>query len=289
MAEKDKIFYWIKLKKEFLDGETVDFLMSQKNGANYIVLYQMLIMKTLNTSGKLCNEIGEVIIPFNAEKIQRDCKWFDIDTVRVAMELYAKLGLIFKNENNIFQITNFEEIVGSETYWAKKKREKRLEKDSVGQIPTNVQNPLISNIYNIKDNISDIDNNINNSIYNNKEEDKNIISISISDVLLKVREIYYNHECGKRYNKKDTLERLTRILNSKDKKKRLNHSQILLAYIGYFKECYIKGKESYLKCSETFLTSKVYDYVEKTQVQYEQAMQNKYGDNWRDIKYTYTE
>lgn len=151
MAEKDKTFYWIKLRKEFMDGETIDFLMSQKNGANYVVLYQMLIMKTINTEGQLCNKIGEVIIPFDAEKIQRDCKWFDIDTVRVAMELYAKLGLIYKNENNIFMIANFEDMVGSETYWAKQKRIQR-EKESVGQIPTNVQNTLISNISNLKSN-----------------------------------------------------------------------------------------------------------------------------------------
>lgn len=153
MAEKDKIFYWIKLKKEFMDSETIDFLMSQKNGANYVVLYQMLIMKTINTNGELCNKIGEVIIPFDIEKIQRDCKWFDIDTVRVAMELYTKLGLIYRNNNNILEIANFEELVGSETYWAKQKRLQRENKD-IGHIPTNVQTHLISNISSLKSNKS---------------------------------------------------------------------------------------------------------------------------------------
>lgn len=169
MAEKDKIFYWIKLKKEFLDSETVDFLMSNKNGANYVVLYQLLIMKTINTNGELCNRIGEVIIPFDAEKIQRDCKWFDIDTVRVAMELYMKLGLIYQNKNGILQIANFDELVGNETYWAKQKRLQREKKD-VGQIPTDVQNPLISNIYNLNSNILDIDNNTKD---NNKNDNRN--------------------------------------------------------------------------------------------------------------------
>lgn len=152
MAEKDKTFYWIKLRTEFMNGETIDFLMSQKNGANYVVLYQMLIMKTINTKGYLCSKIGEVIIPYDVEKIQRDCKWFDIDTVRVAMELYAKLGLIYKNQDNVFIIANFEDMVGNETYWAKQKRIQR-ENGNVGQIPTNVQNPLISNIYNLISNI----------------------------------------------------------------------------------------------------------------------------------------
>ena len=145
MAEKDKKFYWLKLKTEFMQGEIVDFLMSQKNGANYVVLYQMLAIKTMNTQGRLCSEIGEVLIPFDPEKIQRECKWFDIDTIRVAMELYCKLGLIYRNKDNILQIANFEEMVGSETYWAKIKRIERKE-ENIGQLLENVQQPLISNI-----------------------------------------------------------------------------------------------------------------------------------------------
>ena len=30
-----KKFYWIKLRTSFLDSEKIDFLLSQKNGANY--------------------------------------------------------------------------------------------------------------------------------------------------------------------------------------------------------------------------------------------------------------
>lgn len=157
MAEKDKIFYWLKLKSEFMNGEIVDFLMSQKNGANYVVLYQMLCIKTINTKGELATQLGDILVPYNVEKIQRDLKWFDIDTVRVALELYKKLGLVYVQENGIIKISNFEEIVGSETYWAKIKRAERLprleEKESIGNCPTDVQNPLISNISTLISNI----------------------------------------------------------------------------------------------------------------------------------------
>lgn len=167
MAEKDKKFYWLKLKSEFMNGEIVDFLMSQKNGANYVVLYQMLALKTMNTQGKLCSEMGEVIIPFDPEKIQRECKWFDIDTVRVAMELYAKLGLVYRTQDGLLQIANYEELVGSETYWAKQKRLQRTN-GNVGQIPTNVQKTLISNISTLKSNSKD---NIDNIIESIEYED----------------------------------------------------------------------------------------------------------------------
>ena len=48
MAEYNKQrYYWIKLTDRFMTSDTVDFLMGQKDGANYVVLYQM----HKNTSG----------------------------------------------------------------------------------------------------------------------------------------------------------------------------------------------------------------------------------------------
>ena len=91
-----------------MTSEKVDFLMSQKNGANYVVLYQCLCLKCANTNGELVRTINEVIIPFDENKIVRDCKWFDIDTVRVALSLYKKLGLIYEQENGNLKISNFE-------------------------------------------------------------------------------------------------------------------------------------------------------------------------------------
>ena len=65
MAEKDKKFYWIKLRQSLLTSEKVDFLMSQKNGAYYVVLYQCLCLKTINSAGELANKIGELIMECN--------------------------------------------------------------------------------------------------------------------------------------------------------------------------------------------------------------------------------
>lgn len=126
MSNKNgKKFYWLKLKTEFMQGDVVDFLMSQKNGANYVVLYQMLCVKAINTNGELVSNIGEILIPYDAEKIQRECKWFDIDTIVIAIELYKKLGLVYEQANGVLTISNFSEIVGGETYWAKIKRIER--------------------------------------------------------------------------------------------------------------------------------------------------------------------
>ena len=122
MAEYDKRrLYWIKLTDRFISSDTVDFLMSQKEGANYVVLYQMLCLKTVNNGGVLARELGEILVPYDADKIQRDCKWFSIDTVRVALELYKKLGLVYESDNGILAISDFDKMIGSQSYGAEKK------------------------------------------------------------------------------------------------------------------------------------------------------------------------
>ena len=108
-------YYWIKITDRFMTSDTVDFLMEQKDGANYVVRYRMLCLKTVNNDGRLSRTIGEVIIPYDEAKIQRDTKWFTIDTIRVALELYKKLGLIYEQEDGIFRITDFDKMIGSQT------------------------------------------------------------------------------------------------------------------------------------------------------------------------------
>lgn len=34
-----KRFYWMKLKESFMTSDTIDYFMSQPDGANYVVLY----------------------------------------------------------------------------------------------------------------------------------------------------------------------------------------------------------------------------------------------------------
>ena len=126
MAERK--YYWIKLKKDFMNSDAVDFLMSQKNGAEYVVLYQMLCLMTVKTNGKLERQLNEVIIPYDAEKIQRDTKYFNIDTVRNALKLYIHLGLIYKDDNGCLSIADYENLVGKESLSAERVRKFRNQK-----------------------------------------------------------------------------------------------------------------------------------------------------------------
>lgn len=120
-----KRYYWIKLKDSFMSSDEIDYLMSQPDGANYVVLYQMLCLKTINTGGCLVSQIGEMLIPYDAEKIQRECKWFSLATVRVALSVYKQIGLIFESPDGILAISNYSDVVGSETDYSAQKRLQR--------------------------------------------------------------------------------------------------------------------------------------------------------------------
>lgn len=120
-----KRFYWMKLKESFMTSDTIDYFMSQPNGANYVVLYQMLCLKTINTDGRLSRQIGEVVIKYDVPKIQRDLKWFSADTIRVALNLYKSFGLVYEDIDGVLVLADHNNLVGCETDWGEKKRRQR--------------------------------------------------------------------------------------------------------------------------------------------------------------------
>lgn len=131
MNTKNKKYYWIKLKTDFFAKDEIDYLLSQKNGCEYIVLYQMLCLITANNDGKLASKIGEIMIRFDIDKIVRETKYFKIDTVAIALDLYRKLGLIYEGDNNILKISYHNDMVGSEVSSAKRVREYRERQNKI--------------------------------------------------------------------------------------------------------------------------------------------------------------
>ncbi|MCI9094036.1 MAG: hypothetical protein HFF36_09705 [Coprobacillus sp.] len=111
MAKK---YYWIKLKKDFFSLDEIDYLLSQNRGFEYVVLYQMLCLLTMNSNGKLIKEINEIIVPFDVERISRETKYFGADTISLALDCYKELGLIYEDDNKILTISKYDEMVGSE-------------------------------------------------------------------------------------------------------------------------------------------------------------------------------
>lgn len=122
IKDNSKVYYWIKLKTDFFESDAIDFLLSQKDGCKYVILYIKLCTMTSNTNGVLATKIGNILVPYTVDKIARDTKFFSADTVRAALELFQNLRLIVVSENDVMKIANYESMIGSETGWAQSKR-----------------------------------------------------------------------------------------------------------------------------------------------------------------------
>ena len=185
----NKRYYWIKLKTDFFNQETIDFLLSQKNGCQYVVLYQMLCLNTANNDGMLASTVGEMLVPYDVNKIMRDTKYFDFDTVAVALELFKKLGLVYEEQDNVLKITGYEDMVGSETNSAKKIREWREKKklQCNENVTHNVTQENRDKSIEIRDKNIDIDTDINKDI--NKDIENKIIDLlsSSKDIFISIK------------------------------------------------------------------------------------------------------
>lgn len=254
MADNKK-FYWIKLKTNFFSREDIDFLLSQKNGAEYVVLYQMLCLNTANNDGRLESKIGEILVPYNADKIVRDCKYFDIDTVNIAMALYKKLGLIYEEEDRVLKISHYDEMVGSETAWAEKKRLYRQNQK------------LLEN----KDNVEDIkEDNVEDNVrqeYRDKSIENRDIDIRDKDNRDKNNKLILSND-NKKINSKHFEEEFEKLWSVYPNKK--GKEEARKKYISYR-----KNGTSYEE-----VASGLKKYIEYCKVEIKETKYIKHGSTW---------
>lgn len=137
-SKKDdsKQFYWIRLLVDFFHKETIDFLMSQKDGSNYVVLYMMLMLMSANTGGRLETKVGEMIIKTDVDKIVRDTKYFSRDTVLIGLELFKSLGLVYHDKNGTLVMPEVPYTVGTITGQTLRKRAYQVEAELGKTIPS---------------------------------------------------------------------------------------------------------------------------------------------------------
>ena len=127
----NKKYYWLKLKENFFEEDTISWLEEQENGKEYCLFYLKLCLKSLKTDGVLVRNVGELLIPYDVKKLG-DMTNTDTDTVRVAMELFKQIGLIQILENGEIYLTQLENMVGSETSKAEPMRRLRAKRKEEG-------------------------------------------------------------------------------------------------------------------------------------------------------------
>ena len=114
MSTENKRFYWIKLRQDFFNKETIDWLQDQENGYAYIVLYLKLCLMTANNGGKLIRTVGDLTIPYDVRKISQKTG-IDFDTVTIAMGLFKHLGLLVEGTEGVLNLPEVPMMVGNES------------------------------------------------------------------------------------------------------------------------------------------------------------------------------
>ena len=125
MAEKR--YYWIKLKTDFFDREEVKWVMSKKDGTDYMIIFLALCTKAVNSDGVLYTKVGEMVIPYDSDIIYRELNGrFKESTILAALMCLKQAGLIVESKSNGYmQISNYSDMVGSETSSAQRMRKLR--------------------------------------------------------------------------------------------------------------------------------------------------------------------
>ena len=131
MSDKQKKrYYWLKLKENFFEEDTIEWLEEQPNGKEYCLFYLKLCLKSLKTEGLLVRNVGNMMIPYDPESLAKITN-SKADTVKVAMDLFKKIGLIQILDSGEIYLNQLNELVGTETEYARQKRLQRSKEDNV--------------------------------------------------------------------------------------------------------------------------------------------------------------
>lgn len=123
---KAKTYYWLKLKDDFFEDDTIAFIEEQENGIVYSNFYLKLCLKAIRTEGRLIRLVGNTLIPYDIKSIAKLVN-MPVDTVAVAMHLFEKIGLVERLETGEIYLSQINEMIGKETDKAAMMRRKRAE------------------------------------------------------------------------------------------------------------------------------------------------------------------
>lgn len=220
-----KRYYWLKLQEDFFESDEIKIIESMPNGVVYSNFYLKLLCKSLKTDGRL---IFKDIIPYTPDMLA-NITGVAVDTVRVAIDIFIKLGLMEKLDDGALYMIAVENMTGSESEWATKKRNYRKSLEVKGKnllLETSKTNKRHNedNVQNEKDivlNKEDIvrqeiekdieiesynhDHNILNNIKNIKRDEKN-------DDLKKIKQWF--KENGIDFSKKHEIKVLELLKNN---------------------------------------------------------------------------
>lgn len=132
MAESEK-YFWLKFYRDFFKRHDIRIIEKMTDGKEYIIVYLKMLLESIDHEGTL--RYSEAM-PYDDEMLSVVLDT-DIKIVKAAMQVFVKFELIQIHEDKTIYMTKIEKLIGSETKWAKKKREQRQKVDNVPPLSSN--------------------------------------------------------------------------------------------------------------------------------------------------------
>lgn len=130
--QNDKKYYWLKLKRDFFKRHDIMIIESMPNGKEYALFYLKLLLESIDHEGAL--RFSEAI-PYNEQMISTITNT-NIDIVRTAMKIFQQLNLVEMQDNQTIFMNEVNKMLGSETAYAEKQRQYRLNRDKKDTLST---------------------------------------------------------------------------------------------------------------------------------------------------------
>ena len=121
MADNKK-YYYLKLKENFFDSDSMVLLESMQDGILYSNILMKMYLKSLRNDGYL---VLNNAIPYNAQMIATVTR-HQIGTVEKALEMFKQLGLIDVLDSGTIYMSDIQLFVGKSSTEGDRKREERM-------------------------------------------------------------------------------------------------------------------------------------------------------------------
>ena len=133
MADNRK-YYYLKLKENFFDGDSIVLLESMPDGILFSNILMKLYLKSLKNGGKL--QLDEHI-PYTAQMIATLTR-HQIGTVERAIKVFLQLGLVEQLDGGLLYMTDIELMIGQSSTEGERKRAARRKNRALLPQRTNV-------------------------------------------------------------------------------------------------------------------------------------------------------
>lgn len=135
----NKRFYWFKLSKDFFKDRRIKKLRKLAGGDTFTIIYQKLLICSLENNGVYEVEDFENIYEAIALDIDED-----EDNVHVTLEYLLSCGLAYEHNERKIELSDIKNLTGSETGSARRMRKLRELKKGASHCDTQVTSMLQS-------------------------------------------------------------------------------------------------------------------------------------------------